>query len=90
MHLHELRRAIAAKQSLSGIEPFGHFEIPADWIRAYPRTAKGVPIATSFIATTAADVVAAFIDPALGKSAGDTAIWDPRELAWRAAQAQTR
>lgn len=81
--LHELRRAIAAKQSLGGMGPFEHFEIPADWSRTYPATAKGVPIAASFTATTAADVVAAFIDPALGKSAGDTVIWDPQELTWR-------
>lgn len=86
--LHELRRAIAAKQALGGIEPFGHFEIPADWSRTYPTTAKGVPIAASFTATTAADVVAAFIDPALGMSAGDTAIWDPQELVWCGARAR--
>ncbi|MFI5720213.1 hypothetical protein [Nocardia sp. NPDC051750] len=88
--LHELRRAIAAKQALGGIEPFEHFEIPADWSRTYPTTAKGVPIAASFTATTAADIVAAFIDPVLGASAGDTAIWDPQELAWCAARARTR
>lgn len=81
--LHELRRAIAAKQVLGGIEPFEHFEIPADWSRTYPATAKGVPIAASFTATTAADVVAAFIDPVLRVSARDTAIWDPQELVWR-------
>lgn len=88
--LHELRRAIAAKRALGGIEPFEHFEIPADWSRTYPTTAKGVPIAASFTATTAADVVAAFIDPALGVSAGGTAIWDPQELVWCAARARTR
>ncbi|MBO0855721.1 MAG: nucleotidyl transferase AbiEii/AbiGii toxin family protein [Nocardia sp.] len=90
VHLHELRRAITAKQSLGGIEPFGHFEIPTDWIRTYAGTARGVPIAMSFTATTAADVVAALIDPALGESAGDTAVWDPQELAWRPAQAPIR
>jgi hypothetical protein len=41
--LDELRAAIAAKRVISGIEPFGHFDIPTDWTRTYPKTAKGCP-----------------------------------------------
>ncbi|MFF0270006.1 nucleotidyl transferase AbiEii/AbiGii toxin family protein [Kribbella sp. NPDC004536] len=63
--LHELHIAIAAKQNLSNIDPFGHFNIPADLTRTYPNTAKGVPAAESFTARTAAQLVATFIDPAL-------------------------
>jgi hypothetical protein len=82
--LGELRRAIDAKQAISGIEPFEHFEIPADWTRTYPATAKGVPIAETFSATTAAQVVAKLVDRAINRSS-DTATWDPQELAWNTA-----
>jgi hypothetical protein len=41
--LEELRAAIAAKRDLSNIGPFEHFDIPAEWARTYPATAKGVP-----------------------------------------------
>ncbi|MBB5791811.1 nucleotidyl transferase AbiEii/AbiGii toxin family protein [Jiangella mangrovi] len=82
--LGELRRAIDAKQTLSGIEPFGHFEIPTDWTRTYPATAKGVPIAETFSAATAAHVVATLIDPALNRCP-NTATWDPGELTWSTA-----
>jgi hypothetical protein len=40
LDLHELRIAIAAKQNLSNIDPFKHFDIPADWTRTYPRPRK--------------------------------------------------
>lgn len=79
--LAELRLAIAAKRAISDIDPFGHFDIPADWSRTYPRTAKGVPTAESFTATTAAELVAAFVDPALDPSL-NTATWDPQNLNW--------
>lgn len=82
--LGELRRAIHAKQMISGIKQFEHFQIPTDWTRTYPATAKGVPIAESFSATTAAEVVAALIDPALDKSP-NTATWNPQDLAWNTA-----
>ncbi|WP_020393312.1 nucleotidyl transferase AbiEii/AbiGii toxin family protein [Kribbella catacumbae] len=83
--LHELRIAIEAKRNLSDIDPFGHFDIPADWPRTYPKTAKGVPVAESFTAETAAELVATFIDPALGKNS-NTATWDPQRLSWAAAR----
>jgi hypothetical protein len=83
--LHELRIAIAAKQKLSDINPFGHFDIPADWTRTYPKTAKGVPVAESFTAMTAAELVATFIDPALDKDS-NTEIWNPQRLTWTAAR----
>ena len=79
--LSELRRAIEAKRITSGIEPFEHFEIPTDWTRTYLATAKGVTIAESFNATTAAQVVAALIDPAL-TSESNMATWNPKKLAW--------
>ncbi|WP_020393224.1 nucleotidyl transferase AbiEii/AbiGii toxin family protein [Kribbella catacumbae] len=79
--LHELRNAITAKQNLSDIDPFGHFDIPADWTRTYPKTAKGVPAAESFTAQTAAELVATFIDPALDKNS-NTATWNPQRLTW--------
>jgi hypothetical protein len=79
--LHELRLVIAAKRALSNIAPFERFDIPTDWTRTYPSTAKGVPSAASFTAKTAADLVASFIDPALDKSS-NTATWDPQTLAW--------
>ena len=82
--LDELRNAIAAKRVISGIEPFKHFDIPDDWARTYPTTAKGVPSAEFFTAAAAADLVASFVDPALDKSS-NTGIWDPDNLAWVAA-----
>lgn len=83
--LHELQLAITAKQDLSNIEPFGHFDIPADWTRTYPKTAKGVPLAESFTAKTAAELVAAFIDPTLEKNANN-ATWNPQHLTWSSAR----
>ena len=80
----ELRNAIAAERVISGIEPFGHFDIPDDWTRTYPTTAKGVPSAASFTAETAAALVASLVDPALDKSSNN-GIWDPDNLAWVAA-----
>jgi Nucleotidyl transferase AbiEii toxin, Type IV TA system len=82
--LSELRLAIEAKRVLSRIEPFDHFDIPAGWQRTYPSTAKGVPVAESFTAATAADLMASFVDPALDKSS-NTATWDPQMLAWNSA-----
>lgn len=79
--LDALRAAIAAKRALSRIEPFEHFDIPPDWTRTYPSTAKGVPSAAPFTAETAGAVVAAFVDPAHAKSS-NTALWDPQILAW--------
>jgi len=79
--LAELRQAVEAKRLISNIAPFDHFDIPADWTRTYPATAKGVPSAESFTAETAAAIVASFVDPALGKHS-NTAIWDPQSLAW--------
>ncbi|WP_020388483.1 hypothetical protein [Kribbella catacumbae] len=83
--LHELRTAIAAKQNLSDIDPFGHFDIPADWTRTYSQTAKGVPVAEPFTAKTAAELVATFIDPALDKNS-NTATWNPQRLTWSQAR----
>jgi hypothetical protein len=79
--LDELRAAIAAKRDLSKIGPFEHFDVPAEWARTYPTTAKGVPAAESFSAQTAADLVASFVNPALGKRS-NPAVWDPQSLAW--------
>jgi hypothetical protein len=81
VHLDELRAAIDSKRRLSGIAPFDHFGVPPEWVRTYPATAKGVPVAESFSAQTAAELVASFVDPALGKSSNPTA-WDPHVLAW--------
>ena len=80
--LGELQAAIAAKRDLSRIGSFEHFDIPAEWNRTYPATAKGVPAAESFSAQTAASLVASFVDPALGQFP-DPAAWDPQALAWR-------
>lgn len=82
--LPELRAAIAAKRAISGIKPFEHLDIPADWSRTYPPTAKGVPSAETFTAETAAALAASFVDPALDNSS-DTATWDPERLEWVAA-----
>jgi len=82
--LDELRAAIAAKRAISRIEPFEHFDIPSDWTRTYPSTAKGVPTAESITAETAAALVATFVDPALDKSS-NTGTWEPQNLAWAAA-----
>ncbi len=83
--LHELQLAITAKQNLCNIEPFGHFDIPTDWTRTYPKTAKGVPLAESFTAKTAAELVAAFIDPTLEKNSNN-ATWNPQHLTWSPAR----
>jgi hypothetical protein len=81
--LHELRNTIAAKQHLSGIDPFGHFDAPLTGPGPTPNRA-GVPAAESFTAKTAAQLVATFIDPALDEHS-NTATWDPQNLAWVAA-----
>jgi hypothetical protein len=81
VHLDELRVAIGSKRELSSIAPFEHFDVPAEWTRTYPATAKGVPVAESLSAQTAAEFVASFVDPALGKSLSP-AVWDPRAQAW--------
>jgi len=81
VYLDELRAAIAAKRNLSRIGPFEHFDVPAEWIRTYPATAKGVPVAESLSTPTAADLVASFVDPALcGRL--NPAVWNPQKLAW--------
>ena len=82
--LDELRAAIVAKRAISGIEPFEHFDIPSDWARTYPSTAKGVPTAETFTAETAAALITTLVDPALGKSS-NTGTWVPQRLAWVAA-----
>jgi hypothetical protein len=81
IELTELRAAIEAKRLLSGLAPFNHIDIPEDWHRTYPDTAKGVPTAEIYTAATAAELVAAFIDPALTHDVA-TASWNPSELAW--------
>lgn len=81
--LRELGAAIAAKRILSGIAPFEHFDIPSDWTRTYPTTAKGVPSAEAFTSETAATLVAAFIDPAIDNTS-NTGTWNPLKLAWSA------
>lgn len=81
VELTELRAAIEAKRLLSGLAPFDHIDIPEDWHRTYPGTAKGVPTAETFTAETAAELVAAFIDPALDKGS-NTAFWEPKVLVW--------
>lgn len=82
VELTEPRAAIEAKRLLSGLAPFEHIDIPEDWHRTYPGTAKGVPTAEIYTAATAAALVAGFIDPALEKSS-NTAFWNAEELAWR-------
>lgn len=82
VELTELSSAIEAKRLLSGIAPFHHVDVPPDWHRTYPGTAKGVPTAETYTAATAAALVAEFIDPALDKDS-NTAIWEPAELAWK-------
>ncbi len=79
--LDELRVAIAAKREFSRIGPFEHFDVPSEWTHTYPATAKGVPVAESFSAQTAAGLVASFVNPALGKRS-NPAVWDPQALAW--------
>lgn len=79
--LAELRSAIEAKRALSGIKPFSHFDIPSDWARTYPATAKGVPLASNMSAATASELVARFVDPALD-TVSDMATWDPEDLTW--------
>ena len=79
--LDELWAAIAAKRDLSRMGPFEHFDVPAEWTRTYPATARGVPAAATFSAQTAASLVASFVDPALGKRPKPAA-WDPQSLAW--------
>ncbi|AXT84664.1 hypothetical protein C6I20_05295 [Aeromicrobium sp. A1-2] len=81
VELTELHAAIEAKRLLSGLAPFDHIDIPEDWHRTYPGTAKGVPTAETYTAATAAELVAAFIDPALDKGS-DEALWDPSKLVW--------
>lgn len=76
-----LRAAITAKQAISGIEPFDHVDIPDDWRRTYPATAKGVPSAQTYSAETAATLIARFVDPALDKSS-NAGTWDPQDLRW--------
>jgi Nucleotidyl transferase AbiEii toxin, Type IV TA system len=82
--LNELRRAVVAKRVVSNIDPFEHFDMPTDWSRTYSKTAKGVPLAESFTAVTAAELVASFVDPALSNSL-NRATWDPQNLTWTTA-----
>lgn len=81
--LAELHAALEAKRALSNIDRFDHFHIPPGWDRTYPATARGVPIAESFSAADAGELVASLIDPALADSKVD-ATWDPRTLTWSA------
>ena len=82
VELTELRAAIEAKRLLSGLASFNHVDIPESWTHTYPDTASGVPTAETYTAETAAELVAAFIDPALSKSS-NAAVWSHEELAWR-------
>ncbi|MGV1006389.1 MAG: hypothetical protein ACOYEV_16845 [Candidatus Nanopelagicales bacterium] len=77
----QMRAAIATKQTISGMDPFDHFDIPAEWRRTYPATAKGVPSAETYTAETAAALIAMFIDPALTKNS-NPGTWDPQNLQW--------
>ena len=77
----ELRIAISTKRAISRIDTFTHFDIPSDWARTYPTTAKGVPMAESLTTAAAAALVASLVDPALEKSS-NPATWDPRNLDW--------
>lgn len=79
--LAELRAAIATKRLHSRIDPFGHFDVPVDWRRTYPATARGVPSAEGYSAETAADLIASFIDPALTTSRS-SGTWDPQQRTW--------
>lgn len=79
--LAELRTAIEAKRALSNVDRFDHFDIPRDWNRTYPTTAKGVPAAETFTAVSAAALVATFVDPALTEPAPG-ASWNPQTLTW--------
>ncbi len=79
--LAELRTAIATKRAISRMDPFDHFDIPADWRRTYPATAKGVPSAETYTAEAAAALIAAFVDPALTRSP-TPGTWDPQHLEW--------
>lgn len=81
--LGELRAAIATKRTISGMDPFDHFDIPADWQRTYPATAKGVPSAQTYTAETATALIAAFVNPALAKSS-NLGTWAPQDLQWNA------
>ena len=63
------------------MDPFDHFDIPADWRRTYPATAKGVPSAQTYTAETAAALVAGLVEPALKKSS-NTGGWSPQNLKW--------
>lgn len=79
--LGELRAAIATKQASSGIDPFDDFDIPTDWRRTYPATARGVPLAQAHTAETAASLVARFVEPALRRGT-NTGTWDHQSLQW--------
>jgi hypothetical protein len=82
--LAELRAAIAAKHATAAMEPLDHFDIPGDWHRTYPATAKGVPSAERYTAATAAALIAEFVGPALEECTGG-GTWDPHDLRWQAA-----
>jgi len=84
LDLAELRQAIEAKRLIANIEPFERFDIPIDWTRTYPTTAKGVPVAESTTVETPANLVASHVDRALDKSS-NTGTWDPQTLSWVAA-----
>lgn len=84
----ELRIAIATKRAISRIDTFTHFDIPGDWTRTYPTTARGVPIAESLTAADAGALVASFVDPALEKSS-NPATWDPHNLTWNTTSGPT-
>ncbi len=79
--LAELRAAVASKQAISGMDPFDHFDVPAEWRRTYPVTAKGVPSAAAYTAESATALIAAFVDPALTKGS-NPGTWEPENLRW--------
>ncbi|MFE6510299.1 nucleotidyl transferase AbiEii/AbiGii toxin family protein [Nocardioides sp. NPDC057764] len=75
--LDELRSALATKRRLSQIEPFDRFEIPPDWVSAFPKLAAGVPGARDVSPAEAQAYVAQLVDPALSPADDVAAVWVP-------------
>jgi hypothetical protein len=72
-----LTRAITTEISRRGMDPFEHFDVPAEWGPAYERLANRVPYCADVRRIEAArDLASALIDPALNGTATG--------LTWRA------